>query len=96
MYEEIIEAYVKRTFYDPYSLRDVSISQPIQGHILSQQGWIVCFEANAKNRMGGYVGIQRGAYLINRDSVVQTWANAPLCNDTRFQYSPLPELEQVQ
>jgi len=83
-------------FMTPILCEMYQISQPIQGHILSQQGWIVCFEANAKNRMGGYVGIQRGAYLINRDSVVQTWANAPLCNDTRFQYSPLPELEQVQ
>ena len=94
-YKQTLKAHVLRTYFDPYSIRSVSVSEPIQGHLFFQQGWIVCLEANAKNKMGGYIGLQRTAYLINRDNVTQKMKNSPLCNDTKMIYSPWPELEQV-
>jgi hypothetical protein len=92
----IIKAHVMRTYFDPYSIRSASVSQTIEGHLYFQQGWLVCLESNAKNRMGGYVGIQRTAYLINRGSIVQTMEKAPLCDDPQFFYSPWSELEQLK
>jgi hypothetical protein len=95
-YKEMLKAHVLRTYFDPYSLRSVSVSQPIQGHLFFQQGWVVCLESNAKNRMGGYAGLQRTAYLLNRNAVVQTMEKATLCDDARVSYSPWPELEQMK
>jgi hypothetical protein len=95
-YKETIKAHVLRTYFDPYSVRSASVSQPIQGHLFFQQGWIACLEANAKNRMGGYIGVQRTAYLLNRGSVVQTMEKAPLCNNPQVNFSPWPELEQIK
>jgi hypothetical protein len=59
-YKERINAFVKQNFYDPYSIRDFAISQPFQAYDAynRQTTWNVCFRANAKNRMGGYTGIQ--------------------------------------
>jgi len=52
-YKEVIKAHILRTFYDPYSIRSALLSYPTEGHLFFRQGWIVCFQANAKNRMGG-------------------------------------------
>lgn len=95
-YEKIVKTHILRTFFDPYSIRSASISEPVQGHLLFQQGYIVCVELNAKNRMGGYIGLQKTAYLLNRDTVVQTMTKAPLCNSPQLNFSPWPELEQMQ
>ena len=95
-YKEILKTHILRTYFDPYSLRSVSVSQPIQGHLYFQQGWIVCLEVNAKNRMGGYIGLQRTAYLLNRGTVVQTMEEAQLCDNVQVSYSPWPELEQMK
>lgn len=95
-YKGNLKSHILRTFFDPYSIRSASVSQPIQGHIFFQQGWIVCLELNAKNRMGGYIGLQRTAYLLNRGNIVQTMEKAPLCNAAKLSYSPWPELEQMQ
>ncbi len=95
-YKETIKAHILRTYFDPYSVRSASVSMPREGHLFFQQGWIVCLEANAKNRMGGYIGIKRTAYLINRRSVVQTMDNAPLCDNSNTYLYPWPELEQIR
>lgn len=66
-YKQLVRENVRKTFFDPYSLRDVAISEPQPGRLLLQTtgpGWIVCLEANAKNKMGGYVGLRRTAFLI--------------------------------
>ena len=93
-YKEVIKTHIQRSFFDPYSLRGVSISMPMQGHLFFQQGWIVCLEANAKNRMGGYIGLQRTAYLLNYDAVLQSMDKAPLCNNPQVSYTPWPEIEE--
>lgn len=95
-YKETIKAHVLRTYFDPYSVRSASVSQPIQGYLFFQQGWIVCLESNAKNRMGAYIGVQRTAYLLNRETIVRTMENAPLCDKPQVSYSSWPELEQVK
>ena len=90
-YRLIIKDYVEKSFYDPYSLKSVSISEPASGHIMMQQGWVVCLQANAKNRMGGYTGIKFTAFLINNDSVIISDNNFQDCRN--LTYSPWKELE---
>lgn len=90
-YKEILKRHIEESFYDPYSIRSVSISGPQMGHLYFRQGWIVCLEANAKNRLGGYVGLSRDAYLINRGQVVNMMEEAPFCDDLTL--SPWPEME---
>lgn len=92
-YRNIVKDYVKRTFFDPYSLRDVSLSYPNFGRILFNQGWIVCLEANAKNRMGAYTGLQRTAYLIVNRKIVNSLDRAELCYSSSISFSPFPELD---
>lgn len=90
-YKEIVKQYVDKTYYDPYSMRGVAISRPQKGHLFFQQGWIVCFRTNAKNRMGGYTGLSEVAILINRHEVVNSMDDAPLCEGVAFE--PWPEME---
>lgn len=94
-YKQIIKQEVLTTYYDPYSVRSVAITSPRRGHIFFQQGWIVCLKANAKNRMGGYVGLKKTAYLINRGEVVKTSVGASMCDSPKLNYTPWPELEQL-
>ena len=67
---------VKQTFFDPYSIRDASISEPLYASAvfdgitpIPRKGWIVCLRANAKNRMGGYIGQQLTVMLFNGEAV---------------------------
>jgi hypothetical protein len=90
-YKATIKATILKQFFDPYSMRSVSISYPETGYLFFQQGWIVCVEANAKNRMGGYVGLRQTAYLIHEDAVAQEMEDAPLC--AKVSYQPWPEME---
>ena len=92
-YKSIIKDYAEKAFFDPYTMRSVSLSSPVEGHLFFQQGWITCLRANAKNRMGGYTGLKSTAILINNGRVVQTMSEAPLCNDPRIQYEPWPEMD---
>jgi len=92
-YRSIVNSYVRTSFLDPYSVRDASISTPVIGHMYSQQGWIACLRANAKNRMGGYAGQQSTALLIYQRSVVDSDAGAAVCDVQ--QYAPFPEVESI-
>src|SRR5687767_1408100 len=60
-YRTVIIEQVRKTFVDPYSIRDASISAPIppsSGFWASAADMtIVCVRANAKNRMGAYGGL---------------------------------------
>lgn len=95
-YKAVLQRHLARSLFDPYSVRSASISWPEAGHLFFQAGWLVCAEFNAKNRMGGYVGLQRTAYLLRENEVVRTMDKAPLCNDVRMKYSPWPEAEQAK
>lgn len=94
-FKETIKAHVLRTFYDPYSIRSASVTLPFEGHIFYQQGWIVCLEANSKNKLGGYTGLSRTAFLINSDKVLQSVVNPQFCNSPQITYRPWSELEQT-
>lgn len=75
-YRQIISRHIRENFFDPYSIRDASIAPPKRGQlsradaIAVEQGWIVCFRANAKNRSGGYTGQKTTAYLVRGGAVV--------------------------
>jgi len=93
-YKEIIKGHIERTYFDPYSLRSVSITTPHEGVWGPRSGYRVCVECNAKNRMGGYIGMSRQQYLIARGSVVVAADGYMICDQAPFNdYSPWPEME---
>lgn len=75
-YREIVARHIRDSFVDPYSVRDASIAPPKSGQlsrsdaIVVEQGYIVCFRANAKNRVGGYTGMKTTAFLVRGGAVV--------------------------
>ncbi|MDR9782274.1 hypothetical protein [Rhizobium redzepovicii] len=86
-------AYVKSTFYDPYSIRDASISNAVT---LLETGYrSICVRFNAKNRMGGYVGMTSTSLRFQGAAIVSSLQDAPGCNTARLTYSPFPELENL-
>jgi hypothetical protein len=75
-YKQAVKDHVKESFFDPYSIRDAEISQPLMASAvfdgvtpIPHSGWIVCFKANAKNRMGGYTGRQLTGLLFDGESI---------------------------
>lgn len=105
-YKTTIKKEVLRSFFDPYSIRDASISAPIRSRIIEPKGWLVCLEVNAKNRMGGYTGLSRTAYYIrlggqvigieDGDSGNWTCSGQTISGMRTLTYSLWPELEQLQ
>lgn len=70
-YKAIVAAWARTSFVDPYSMRDVTITRPVE--VTAEPGmfgWLVCLGANAKNRMGGYTGLKYHALLMRSESVV--------------------------
>ena len=90
-YRALIRDHVKKAFYDPYSMRDVGIAAPQQGHVMFQQGWVVCFRANAKNRLGAYTGLKYTGYLVRNNEVLGGAEDFADCE--KLTYQPFPELE---
>jgi hypothetical protein len=90
-YKAILKAHIEKNYFDPYSLRNVAISKPALGKIGSEPGWLVCLQNNAKNRMGGYVGLKKDAYLIRNGGIIGSEDAALVC-DT-LQLEPWPEME---
>jgi hypothetical protein len=93
-YKEITLAYLKQTLFDPYSVRDASLSIPQKGGSAWLSGWVTCFRANSKNRFGAYTGISDTAITIRDGKVVnaQTEYAAMWCS--KHVYEPFPEIEQ--
>jgi hypothetical protein len=85
--------YAKKTYFDPYSMRDVSISAMVT---LGETGLnSVCIRMNAKNRMGAYTGLSVTSIRLKDGAVVSALQDAFGCNDQRLVYYPFPELEGV-
>jgi hypothetical protein len=64
-YAELVNRWMQTTVYDPYSVRDLHIAEPLQGTYSAGlafggriPAWAVCVTYNAKNLYGGYVGLQ--------------------------------------
>jgi hypothetical protein len=61
-----VEEYITQAFYDPSSIKGLKIKEPVYGKIfvgnyfpMPQKGWVICFQASAKNLMGSYTGIKK-------------------------------------
>lgn len=92
-YRQQILARAKAEFFDPYSIRDAGISQPIGGTSLMGSTSTICVRANAKNRMGAYTGLRTTAYIFRRGQITlsdQQYASIA-CGSAA--YEPFPELE---
>ena len=75
-------------------MRDVAISAPIEGNMgIYGYGWIVCVQANSKNRMGGYIGLTNSSYLIKNNTVTVFKENDDFCDGVQF--APWPEMENA-
>ncbi len=88
----IVQA-AKDYLVDPYSVRDAEISNVVR---LSDQGLeALCVKANAKNRMGGYVGRRATSVRMLHGKPIGTLDDAPACDLPQLQYHPFPELEAL-
>ena len=95
-YKEIIKVHVLRTYFNPYSLRNVKISTPTPGYLFFREGYIACLEAKADYRAEGYTGrLRRTAFLIKYGTVVYTLNNAAICNSAEISYMRWRELEEM-
>jgi hypothetical protein len=100
-YRQAIAEYTRTAFVDPYSIRDAAISQPfpIRHGLLGQDTvWYICIRANARNRLGGYTGMNETpiAFIGNqvdvpRSDAVRNNMGATICGPAR--YEPFPEIE---
>jgi len=106
-YREAVIAEVKATFFDPYSIRDATISRPLYavaiyngGNVVPISAWIVCVKANAKNRMGGYGGQEFTAMVFAGNTITTTLSGPSFqgqvnqhCKPARME--PFPEIEMT-
>jgi hypothetical protein len=84
----------KDVLFDPYSVRDAEISDFIPRKPGSKDGF-VCVKANAKNRMGAYVGKTGTLVFINNGKVTDAMDRHGFCTHPKFRYHPFPELEAL-
>lgn len=71
-YKSVVAAWVRASFLDPFSLRNVAITNPVEAKA-GKFGWLVCFSANGRNTFGAYAGQQTYAVLINNGTVVDAF-----------------------
>ena len=101
-YREAVAEYVRTSFVDPYSVRDAAISRPfpIRHGLLGQDTvWYVCLRSNAKNRLGGYTGLDETPIAFRGNAVDVTKSDAvrtemggrTMCGPAV--YEPFPEIE---
>lgn len=98
-YRNISLQYLKKTLVDPYSVRDAEIAIPVARYswVMTDPGpgWVVCWRANSKNRMGGYTGIEESRIFIRNGVAMYSDSGfAPYYNSTAT-YSAWPELEKL-
>ena len=87
-YEDIIKTYMGNVLFDPYSAIYSNWSGPSKGYSGDRftqvaYGYRVCVDINAKNRMGGYVGVQKHYFLIHNRQIIQRYDEIlakELCN----------------
>jgi hypothetical protein len=108
-YRAIVRDYLRKTLFDPYTVRDAQISRPKPGDLylegtlgIHEPGWLVCFRSNAKNRMGAYTGLSDMALII-RDGRVLASASDPTHSNymikkdcSQEKYEPFPEIDQLR
>lgn len=79
-YQQIVRDYIAKSFFDPYSVRDVQIQKPTKGWFTGAPmfgepaqyyGWEIIFTANGKNRLGAYAGLQKIDLLVRDGRVIK-------------------------
>lgn len=85
-HKDIVQRWIKKSFFDPYSIRDLEIGAPEKFWVKdppllggkTHYGYMVKVSLNGKNRLGAYVGLQTYQLLIRDGRVVgQQWLNQP-------------------
>lgn len=85
-----------RVWRDPESIRDAAIGQPYTcsgglAHVGNMPNACVCVEANARNAMGGYVGLRPSLVMFAGRQVVDVMPPRPYV-DRCGPMTPFPEL----
>ncbi len=100
-YREMARDYLRKTLFDPYSVRDAEIAEPeVKSSIYlidPAPGWTICVRYNARNRMGAYTGLKENALLVRGDRVTislnELTTPAPTIGMCRAaKWAPFPEL----
>jgi hypothetical protein len=84
MSETRVRSYLNATLKDPYSVMDLSISEPVisfcsVGVYGSYFGWRVDVTYNAKNSYGAYVGLRTYHYWFHGDELKGVGQNVSYC-----------------
>lgn len=99
-YKQKVIQHVRQNYFDPYTVRDASISKPFAVNRIGHgEVWFVCVRSNAKNRMGGYTGIKPTAYWFRNGEIAPTSNESSQYDDFNCayaQYSPFPEIENMK
>jgi hypothetical protein len=88
-YEEIVQSWIHTTYFDPYSVQDLSITKPEKWFIQQPPllgggrffGYRVRVSANGKNRFGGYTGLQTTNLLIRNGKILHQWADGEMSGE---------------
>ena len=82
--------HVRQSFFDPYSIRDAEVSDPIPTGMvfdgvtpIPHSGWMVCLKANGKNRFGAYAGLQLTGILFENGVITTTTPSVPATSYTQ-------------
>lgn len=73
-YKAAVATWVRSNFLDPYNLRDVFVTKPVEIEAQNgQYGWLVCLSTNARNRYGAYTGQQWHSLLLKDNSIIDAY-----------------------
>jgi hypothetical protein len=91
-WRQLVADRIRTTFFDPWSIRDAGIAEPVPGTSIYGHIMTVCVRANAKNRLGAYTGLEFTGFVFRDGQIAaQDQQNiAPLCAGAA--YGPFPEL----
>jgi hypothetical protein len=81
-YDALINQWLQANLKDPYSVRDLVTSEPVQGKywggLLVTGGNVAayrsCVQYNAKNSFGAYIGLRTYAFWMKNGRIINTVA----------------------
>jgi hypothetical protein len=95
-YRDLIAQQVKKDYFDPYSIRDASISNPVDTTSIFGAVTNVCVKANAKNRMGGYIGVRATGYVFQSGKILNVLPDEMIATQCESRsYVPFYEIDSV-
>lgn len=87
-WKNIAREYIKTRYFDPYSVRDSEAAPPFRNRKAFYDTWTLCIRNNAKNKFGGYTGLQATAIGIKQGQIDQV--NDYDCKNRNLNYESLP------